>query len=491
MSIRSLFVASACGALLGACGGGGSGSGSPAPSSPPSLPIPATINASRVQLLQLPASGTAQSCQDTRFFIDAGGEISAFWCESPPGTSSRLMAGSIAPGASSVTVKGPVESDFVVATPAAGNFSVTPLGGRRFAVIHQLQPAAAGSVPGTRARVVDLGAASAPAVGAQTLLPANVRSTTPVLRDLSGVPYAITDQQPTPFPSISLGGADNLIVAARTQQPFVQVERDVLVEYQSVAPRALWTVVGRQAATDQRNLYIAEVSLTDGAVLPPIKVSPQPYLWANGTVTCSPSPMVQSTGVGRWAVAWGQLTTTGAGCQLMVNGLRVDSNQASVGRYAVGGVNEDLVVVWEENCGGRAIRFCRLLWSRLNPAAQTWSAPLPVYPPFDLPDLGHLVQAPGASTGGGPGMVAGPGGTLAVAWQVCQDSPGTGTCPIRANLVSKYSNGAWTTQSVSGQSFEPFDFMQLAVNASGQAAVMFGYRPSSGQSLLTLSVFRF
>lgn len=480
MNYRSLLATPAFVALLGACGGGGDTGGG---NNSSTVPLPASIDATRVQFMQ-PSSVVTTGCLDNKLLVNASGDVAAFWCEFQTGTPPRLMAGGISASSGSTSTVA-VEQDFLLPSPSARQYSVTPLGNRRFAVIHELQPAAQGSSPGTRARVVDLGSAGTPTISASTVLPSNVGSSTPVVRDATGAPYAIASQQAVPFPVINLGGVDSLTIAARTQQPFAQVERDLKVEYRSIDPRALWIVIGQQSMLDQRNLYVTDISLTSGAVSPPIKVSGQPFLVSNGVVNCYLFPSAFSTGVGRWAVSWTQLTSTASGCQLMVNGQRVDADTGSVGRHAVGGADEDLVAVWEQGCADRELRYCRLLWSRFDRTAQIWSAPAPVYAPFDRTDMGHFLQS--LATGGGPSIVPGPGGTMAVVWRACQQQGSPGSCQTVATLISKYHNGAWTTRSVSDAVSE---FLHVAINGAGQGAAMFAQR-SSGSLLSGVAVYQF
>lgn len=478
--LRPIVAATAVAAsvALASCGGGGGGaspapSPTPAPAPAPPPPSISSVDATKVSLTQLPAScSTSAGCLAHRTIeVDPTGEVTVFWSELPPGGVSRLSVASIARNANAPLSTGTVESNF--ASPIRRDFIVRRVANRRFVLMHQY-----GSGPSnlTVARVVSMAAGGSATVEPAVVLPPAIQSPGgffSVVQDSMRQLY-VYGNVTAPYPTVALGGG----VTLNTVRPLgftylASAEAGLDADFdESAAPRSLRVLRGREMPTDPVGMYVSDMDLIVGTILPPIKVSTQPIVIANAQGGCASDPPMQaSASVGpmgaTYLVAWRQLNASGTACELFVNGQRVNTGTVGVSMFTVSGRNGDVIAVWSELetvPPGRQWIY----WSRRDPVSTTWSAPQPIPTPL-VPDASQRMDM-GAS---------GPGGALVVAW--------TSFAPGGGNLLSKYVGGTWTTVRA------PMlvDVRGLAINASGQAAALYRSTVCGLSSCEELAAYQF
>lgn len=315
----SLFAATL---LLQAGCGGGAGSGGldvahVASSAPP------IVKESKTTLAQLPAACASSSCIPfASASVDASGEFTVLWSQTPPGSSSELHAANFASDGTMALSSGIVERDFVTST-VFPSFSVRPLGARRFLVLEWDQltgPTMPAPAPGAfetiHARVVGMQAAGAPILGPQVLLPAPLHPAyglPALVQDGDGKLYAFAPTSSLASSPIDLGLGQPLALVAEPIYPFATINDAVITNFeQSISPRALWAVSGTLSSTGDRQMYLADVLLSTGQVLLPANMSTQTFATVSRQVACvdRPAMQVQATSDWTFVVAWRQVNAS-------------------------------------------------------------------------------------------------------------------------------------------------------------------------------------
>jgi hypothetical protein len=162
------------------------------------------------------------------------------------------------------------------------------------------------------------------------------------------------------------------------------------------------------------------------------------------------------------------------GCDLWVNGVRVNGGALDVVESAVSGsANNVLVALWREAQAPPGT-LSRLRFSRLDAGGASWTAPAAIDTTLDSAEV-RTVFPP----------VAGPGGTLALVWDFTCNVAGPACTPAR--LVSKYVNGGWTTKAIS----RPNTIQGLAINANGEGVLLGVGSDCNGATCTELSAYRF
>jgi hypothetical protein len=475
-------VAAMCG--VSACGGGGGGSdAAPVPTPPAPPPVASPL----LTLAELPAAcGQGSGCISyASVDVDAAGEATFIWAERVVGGSGRLAAANHADGGAALLSNSTLAQGFDTSA-VQPDFMARAIATRRF-VVMQLDSSAPGAptpAPGAhtplKARVVSMDASAAPSAAAAVALPA-------LRNDLRGFPtlvkggdsklYAFAPAgSSAPASPVNLGSGENLTVLNTPAMPFADVEAVAVADFtQSVDPRALWAVRGKLGSADARQMYLTQVRLASGEMLPAAQVSTETFAVNTAQMGCSDEPPmnVQATSSGYVVVAWRQVNAANNGCDLMIGGRRVSAGTRGVGKYAISGNNGDIVAVWQEI--DSTPNSDRIFWSRFDPVSSAWSVPGLLAPQYASANDEHvlIVQA------------SGPGSTLAVAWQRL---PASGTGSSEPWLLSKYVNGSWNT--VAGQSGDRP--RTLSINANGQgAALMVGNDCGSTVACERLSALRF
>lgn len=482
--------------LLAACGGGGGGGAptpppTPAPTptptptptpSPPPPPTVASIDSSRVGLAQIATlpCPTPACFGQVNAYVDSSGESTVFWTELSLSGPNKLVAANIASSGTAPLSMGTIESGFV----SSQLFRARAVTGRRFALLHGF---AFGSPPVAeiRSRVVDLKATGTPDVAAAVTLPSSLQPQVlpPVppkmYQDGTGQLYTFTsDPAPSP-PAVHIGTGVML-------QPVRRPTIDVMAQYetareadfpQSADPRILWGRIGREQVSEPLSAYIVEQRLTTGALLPPLKMSTQPLVMENSSVTCrdeeiEPASYV-AAGPAIYAMPWRQLNAAGDACELYVSGRRVSDGTRSVFAYRINADGNGITAVWDErpSAGG-----WRVLWSRMEAVSSTWSVPA---------GLSSVIPASAGVNQQIRLLVRGPDGAMLAVW-----SSGLGT---GVTYLSKYHNGTWTTVQLTA---EGSGARSAAINAAGQAVAVFERQvqcaANSGPiGCMDLSVYRF
>jgi hypothetical protein len=486
LRLQRLTGAFAAAAICGvtACGGGGGGSAA-APAPTPLAPPPAS--GTSLTLTELPASCAQGSGCITygSAEVDAAGEATLIWSERVAGQSGRLAAANHAVGGAALLSNGTLAQGFDTSAVQAA-FIARAVAARRFVVMQLDSPApgAPAPAPGVQTpltvHVVSMAASGAPSASAAVALPA-------LRKDLRGFPtlvkgsdsklYAFAPASPVaPASPIDLGSGQTLTVLNTPPMSFADVEAEAIADFtQSVEPRALWAVRAKSSSADARQMYLSQVRFGAGELLPFGQVSTQTFAVTTSQVGCVDEVRmnVQATSDSHAVVAWRQVNPANNGCDLMVGGQRVNAGTRSVGEYAISGNNGDIVAVWREV--DNTPNSNRIFWSRLDPLTSLWSTPGLLAPQYASANDEQLLLV----------QAAGPGSTLAVAWQ--RFPAGSAGSP-ESWLLSKYVNGAWST-TASQSSDRP---RTLAINANGQgAALMVGNNCGSATACERLSLLRF
>lgn len=482
--LLTLFAATAL-AQAGCGGGGGGGDSAPAPAA---APLPPSIESSRLFVARVtaPCAATLNCLPFTSATLDESGELTVLWEQTGSGSSSELHAANYATGASTPLSTGLIDQGFVTATNAP-QFTARALAPRRMLLL-QRDTAPAGSpapAPGVQdalhARVIDLQANGTPLAGSSTLLPTSLSPVgvlPSLVQDSSGALYGFVATTPLPASPVDLGRGQTMTLVAAPSYAFSTVTDASIVEFPaSAAPRALWVVSGTQSAsTAGRQVYLAETSLTTGQVLPPTQVSTHAYVSTSPQIGCFDTPDVRARAVSNstMLVAWREINAAGDGCNLVVNGATVNTSGKNVSSYAVNGTDARLVAVWTEHDGTPGSN--RTLWSTRLPTDTAWSAPVRLAPQYVGADIDALIRL----------QATGPGGTLAVLWEIATPVAGTNTSSVY-QLLSKYAGGAWSTVSSRNSSTAT----SLTINGHGQAALLTGDNGDCGSTCQELAAYRF
>lgn len=479
--LLSLFAA-ACLTQTG-CGGGGGGDAAPTPAAA----LPPSIAAGKLSIARV-TTGCAPtlSCLPfTHASIDDNGETTVLWAQADAG-SSELHAANYAGGATTPLSAGVIDQGFVTATNAP-RFAARALASRRLLLL-QRDSAPAGSPPpapgvpdAIHARVIDLQAGGTPLTGASSLLPASLAPVgvlPSLVQDGAGTLYGFSAASPLPASPVDLGRGQSLTLVAAPAASFDSVAEASIADFpQSIDPRALWVVSGRQsAATTGRQVYLAQTSLTSGQVLPPSQVSTQPVVTGSSQVGCVDDAGVRARAAGTSAliVSWRQLNAGGTGCDLVVNGTQVNTGSRNVTDYAVNGTDAGLVAVWTER---DSLAAGHTMWSTRRVTDTAWSAPARLAPQYIADNVDASIQL----------QAVGPAGTLAVLVQVATPIPGTNSANVDM-LLARYADGSWNTVSTP-YSARP---RALVINRRGQGALLTGdYGDCGSAACQELAAFRF
>lgn len=470
-SILFLAAAGAAAVLASGCGGGGGSittqatpapAPAPAPSPAPAPAGPAAIDSTKVALAQLPISCTSigiNCFSQVSAFVDSSGELTALWTELLSAGTSRLVASNVATGSNAPLSSGPIEVAFA---PTGQLFRARPLGNRRFVVLHKYTFGSS-SMPEARSRIVDMKTSGTPDVAAAVVLPQILQQSAGAPRmwqDSAGQIYSVASlpqgpMTPPPFPAVALGSGVTLQTTVPFQSPLAQLDSSRDADFpQSADPRILVGLVGRQLSGGDTAVYVSEQRLLDGTVSTPLKMSTQPVVTQNAQLTCldvEQEPAAYAgAGPTQYAIAWRQLNPAGNGCDLYVNGQRVNTGVQSVNGYRINVGGSGIVAVWDERSATPPSG--RVLWSRRDAGSTTWSVPAPLTTEVPVTGTDQQLLL----------LVRGPAGAMAAVWSVTPSNVGT--------LVSKYSNGAWTTVRTSALSSGA---RAVAINAQGQGAVIF------------------
>jgi hypothetical protein len=442
-----MLVMAAAFAIAGCGGGGGGDASTPGPANGTSTGGVTTISL---------AQGT--SVQTTWLGIDNAGELTVFWRDQ--------SAGSVVLKAANANAAGLLSQATVAPNVFVAAHQVVPLSPRRYL---SLYPA----ITGSASRIIEFQDSGSSTLSLAVPISSPLSAAAQIVGDAAGNLYAFTGDTTAPFPRVTLAGNVDITLVTRGPSGYASLEGAAIAGSESSDPQAWMAAIGRPQGVTARGVYVNQVSLSTGSVSSPVQVSTGEVLvQGNSISTCFADPRIRSTGPATTLTTWRQSNAARNGCDLMVNGQRVNAGAWSVSVYDVTALpGGGAMAVWEEidpvSGFDRRMRF-----ASKPSSAGTWSAPGPIDASRANMTAFRDISA------------SGPGGTLAIAWDAGSGCT-TSSCQITDKLVSKYANGTWMTRSISDGSSR----QKIAINASGEAVVA-GSR-NCGASCSELVVHRF
>jgi len=363
-------------------------------------------------------------------------------------------------------------------TNAAGLMSQATVTSTRVLAIAPRKYLALGQASGVlESRSIAFADAGSAAVSAPVSTGMSISSTAPIVSDTDGKLYAIVYGMSAPFPTVPLAGNVDLTLVTPRPQPYSVLNGETYADFNTSAPRALWGAIGRETANSQRGMFVHELRLDTGELLPGARMSTaEVVVEGNSIDTCIADPRVQSPGPGVFVASWRQRNSGAYGCDLLVNGQKLNTGAWGPYKYELAATaSGGAVAVWDEE--DPVTRF----WSRIRyttkaSTSANWAAPsaLPGEPLGESASIEIVAR--------------GPGGTLALVWTPLQNCSTT-SCKIYEYRVSKYVNGVWTTQSLAlGTSLR-----KIAINASGSGVLTSEETDCNANGSCTrgLSLYRF
>lgn len=465
---------------LGSCGGGGDSSAppppAPTPTPAPPPPSPPSVDGTKISLTRLSAPCiTATECLlFESVLIDTAGEATVVWGEAPPVGTSRLVASNFSLTSKSQLSTVVVESAF--ALPRVRAFQVRPLGARRFAVFHNYGVNGNPDPEPMHARIVVLGAAGAATVAPQVTLPPFFQAAPGpfvLVQDATQQMYSLLIglvSTGPPFPGASLGNGAELRGYAIASSPFSSFAGDFYTS-NVTEPWALYSGLAVPSPVNPSEAYVSRFNLLTGETESPVKVA-SGVRQVSPQLNCADQPNfpTQATGPSTFSVGWRQLSSTANGCDLFVDGQKLNADAKTVTTWGFSATATEVVVVWSERDSGPTSP--RVYWRRRAAATGVWTAAAAIAPqyPSQVAEQSLLVTA------------TGPGGVLAALWS--NAAAGSGSA---AALVSKYVNGTWTT--VSGGTVK--GVRGAAINGQGDGIALFRNELCDGAACEELFAVRF